>query len=128
MNLKKFANVDSLYRDFDTGTEISWHNYMGRVIEKLGIENIKPYIPFGIEYIKEKLKEDVNLNNTKLVSWLEAAGFKRYINKKTQTETIIPMGRGLYPLFISNGITCFSPSDGVCVLKETARRLCNENN
>ena len=37
MNLKQFANVDSFYRDLDTGMEISWHDYMSRVIGKLGI-------------------------------------------------------------------------------------------
>lgn len=127
MNLKQFANVDSLYRDLDTGAEVSWHDYMGRVIEKLGIENIKPYIPFGLDYLKEKLKEDVHLNNTKMVSWNAAAGFRSVINKRTQTETIIPLHYGLPTLFVNNGITCFSPSDGVCVLKEAARRLCGVN-
>lgn len=125
MNLKEFANVDSYYMDIDTGTEISWHDYMGRVIDKLGVANIKPYIPFSIEHIKEAIKEDVNLNNTKLVSWMGAAGFRSFINKKTQAETIVPLHCGLSTLFVNNGITCFSPSDGVSVLKEAARRLCD---
>lgn len=75
MNLKQFANVDSMYRDLDTGQEVPWHCYMRRVIDKLGLDNIKPYIPYEIDYLKEKLKEDVHLNNTQLQRWDEAGGF-----------------------------------------------------
>lgn len=124
MNLKQFANVDSLYRDLDTGEEILWHDYMGRVIEKLGIENIKPYIPFGLDYLKEKLKEDIHLNNTDMRYWDYATGCIPIINVKTKVQTWRHTGYGIGGLFIDNGITCYSPSDGVCVLKEVARRLC----
>ena len=48
MDIKEFANVDSLYRDKTTGKEIEWREYMSRVVKKLGIENIKPYIPYSI--------------------------------------------------------------------------------
>jgi hypothetical protein len=118
MNLKQFANVDSLYRDLDNGQEVPWHDYMRRVIDKLGLDNIKPYIPYDIEYLKEKLKEDVHLNNTELQRWDEAGGFWFRNGNPYYTATGLPI------LFRSNGITCFSPSDGVCVLKEAARMLC----
>lgn len=124
MNLKEFANVDSLYRDLNTGQEVPWRDYMRRVICKLGLENIKPYIPFTINELKEKLKDDIHLNNTSLYDWDAAAGF-RTINT-SQTQTIIPLHCGLSNLFVKNGITCFSLSDGVCVLKEAARMLCND--
>ena len=124
MNLKQFANVDSFCRDLDTGMEISWHDYMGRVIMKLGIENIKPYIPYGLDFLKTKFKEDKHFNNTKLVSWMSSAGFRKVINNKTKAEDIFSLHCGLSILFMENGITCFSPSDCVSVLKETARRLC----
>ena len=124
MNLKEFANVDAFYRDIDTGKILSWREYMWRIIEKLGIEKVKPYIPYGVDHLKEKIKEDINFNNTKLVTWLAAAGFRSEINKRTQSETIIPLHCGLSTLFVQNGITCFSPADGVSVLKEAARMLC----
>lgn len=128
MNLKQFANVDSLYRDLDTGQEVPWRDYMRRVIGKLGLENIKPYIPYDIEYLKEKLKEDVHLNNTNMTEWDCAAGYVSYINMITKTKEYHkrPQG-GLGNLFVRNGITCFAPSDGVCVLKEAARILCEYN-
>lgn len=128
MNLKQFANVDSMYRDLDTGQEVPWHDYMHRVIGKLGLENIKPYIPYDIKYLKEKLKEDIHLNNTNLTEWDCAAGYVSYINMTTKTKEYHkrPQG-GLGNLFVRNGITCSSPSEGVCVLKEAARILCGYN-
>lgn len=124
MNLKQFANVDSLYKDFDTGIEVPWCDYMHRIIEKLGIDNIKPYIPYEIDYLKAKLKEDVHLNNTELRRWDGAAGFVPVLNRTAQIEEYKRLSGGLAYLFVCNGITCFSPSDGVCVLKEAARMLC----
>ena len=127
MNLKQFANIDSLYRDLDTGQTIPWHDYMRRVIDKLGLENIKPYIPYDIEYLREKLKADANLNNTSLSMWDAAAGFAPAFNSRTRTMDYSYHRSGLSSLFVSNGITSFAPSDGVCVLKEAARMLCGYN-
>ena len=126
MNLKEFANVDSLYRDLDTGRVVSWHEYIRRVIEKLGIENVKRYMPFDIGHLKEKFKTDVHFNNTPMRAWDYAAGFIPYVNSKTKTQEYRRANTSfdLGGLFIRNGITCFSPSDGVSVLKETARILC----
>lgn len=124
MNLNEFANVDSFCRDLNTGMEIPWRDYMSRIIEKLGIENIKQHIPFDLDYLKEKLKEDVHLNNTDLQQWDCASGFIPEINRKTKVQEWKYHHWGLGNLFVANGITCFSPSDGVCVLKEAARRLC----
>ena len=120
MNLKKFANVDSCYRDLDTGEEVKWNDYMARVIEKLGIENIAPYIPYRLDFLEEKMKEDIHFNNTSLANWDRAAGF---IVRGAQC---IPMYDGITHLFRRNGITSYSCSDGVCVLKEAARMLCKK--
>lgn len=124
MNLKEFARVDSYYRDLDTGMEISWRDYMSRIIDDLGIEDIAYYIPFGYKLLEEKLKEDANINNTEYTSWLIAAGFRSEINRKTKAEEIIPLHSGLASFLRFSGITCFSPSECVSILKETARRLC----
>jgi hypothetical protein len=122
MNLKEFARVDFFNRDLDTGKEISWHDYMGRVIEKLGLENIKPYIPYSLSYLKEKVEEDKHLNNTNIHRWDAAAGY----STSPFRANIDYLGTGIASLFVRNGITCFSLSDGVCVLKEAARRLCED--
>ena len=54
MTLKEFANVDSFYRDLDNGNELEWRDYMARVINKLGIENIKPYIPYDMDTLMKR--------------------------------------------------------------------------
>lgn len=130
MNLKEFANVDSFYRDLDTGREIKWEDYMHRVIGKLGLENIRPYLPYNIEHLQERFKSDENFNNTKLEHWETCAGMVRNINRNTKVLEYIPTKDGLSAVFLRNGITCFSVSDGVCVLKEAAKILvkeeCNE--
>lgn len=127
MDLKQFANLDSLYRDLDTGREIPYEEYMQRVIDKLGIENIAPYIPFSIPFLKEKFKKDYYFNNTNLISWERAAGFLTSHFKADVTY----IGMGIGSLFLLNGINVFSCSDGVSVLKSAARMLCemegNEN-
>lgn len=105
MTLKDFANVDSLYRDKFTREPVEWHDYMARVIGELGLENIKPYIPFDLNLVREKLKTDEHLNNLRLKDWDNAANNLSY-------------------LFIRKGITMFSLSERVCVLKEAARMLC----
>ena len=124
MNIKQFANVDSFLRDLDTGKEVEWHYYMRRVIDKLGIDNIRPYIPFSIDFLKGKLAEDEHFNNTKLAAWEWASGFISEVNRKTKALECKPVNGGIAHLFVANGITSFSSSDGVCVLKETARILC----
>lgn len=123
MDLKEFGNVDSLYRDLDTGQEVEWHDYMARVIGKLGAENIKPYIPYPLSYLKEKLKDDIHLNNTEMARWDFAGGFLSDINKKTKVKEYRFAHSGLTYFLAKNGITCMSPAECVCILKETARIL-----
>ena len=127
MNLKEFANVDYYYRDLDTGTEIPWREYMRRVIDKLGFDMVASCIPFELDYLKEKYKEDVHFNNTPIRIWDTAAtGFMPQMHSKGKVKEYHHLRMGLAYFFVHNGITCFSPSEGVCVLKETARILCEE--
>lgn len=127
MTLKEFANVDSFYRDKTTGKEIEWHEYMGRVIKKLGIENIRPYIPYDIKFLKEYFdKGDVYFNTTDINTWDMAGGYEPYVSLKSQTMEYRHRQSGLSNLLYHNGITCYSPSDTVCILKEAARILCKE--
>ena len=126
MNLKQFANVDSYNKDISTGQDVPWEDYMHRVINKLGLRNIKPYIPYDLSYLKEKLKTDVHLNNTSLSAWDGATGFRSYVTKTGVQQYAQCRYSGVGSLFVQNGITSFSVSDGVCVLKEAARMLVKE--
>ena len=127
MTLKEFANVDNFYRDKTTGKEIEWHEYMGRVIKKLGVENIKPYMPYNIDVLKKDLNEgDMHLNNTNIERWDRAGGFQQIYNARSRTIEYLRISSGLTDLLHHNGITCYSSADTVCILKETARMLCEE--
>ena len=105
MTLNEFVNVDNYLRDKSTGEEVEQRDYMGRIIGKLGIENIKPYLPYSIDHLKKFYKGDEHFNNTYLSVWdCSAEYLKRFL--------------------IRNGITIMSLSERVCILKETARILC----
>ena len=120
MDLKEFANVDSLYRDIETGEKLTWNEYMERIINKLEINRIEFYIPYGRAYIKEALKTDVHLNNTDLRTWDNASG---YMTSQWRSQPPLFLHRGFGQFLIDNKITCFSLSECVCILKETARIL-----
>ena len=105
MTLNQFANVDSYLRDLDNGKQLEWREYMLRVITKIGIGNIKPYLPCSLDDIREKLKKDVHLNNIPLKDWDFRADC-------------------MHSLLWRNKITYYSLSERVCLLKETARLLC----
>ena len=75
------------------------------------------FIPFPVETICEKLKSDPHLNNTDMSKWDAASGF---VCRGAGCKLI---GGGIWALYSKYGINAASKSDGVCVLKEAARRL-----
>ena len=107
MNVKQFANVDSVYRDLDNGNPVEWREYMGRVVNKLGIDDIVPYIPYDMETLENAYKADIHFNTLNIKVWDKAA-------------------EQIRPVLHRKGITAYSLSDRVCILKETARLLCEE--
>jgi hypothetical protein len=80
---------------------------MGRVVNKIGIERIKPYIPYDMETLIKSYKGDVYFNNLSIKVWDNAA-------------------EHIHHILHANGITTYSLSDRVCILKETARLLCED--
>lgn len=105
MTLKEFAGVDSNLTDLDNGNKLEWREYMSRIVNGLGIDNVKSFLPRSIGYISEMLKQDIHLNNIPLKEW------------DYQAERI-------HGLLQRNKITCYSLSERVCILKEAARILC----
>lgn len=108
MTLKEFANVDSFYNDIETGEPVPFEQYMRRIINKLHLYAIQQYIPFSLKVVEEKLKADAHLNNLPLDEWDRAAWY-------------------FGPFLVANGITTFSLSERVCILKEAARMLVGYN-
>lgn len=117
----KMANIDAR-----TGEELTHSEVYGRAIDFLGgLDAVAPFIPFPVEVIREKLKTDKALNNTPIRAWDVAAGFQCGVfgNNHRMQYDCRPTGGGLWYLYRQHGITGASCSDGVCVLKEAARRL-----
>lgn len=120
MTLKEAVGV-RVDVDVKTGQKLTRSEVCGRIIDYLGgLEAIAPYIPFEIPYLREKLKRDPWFNNTDMSKWDAAAGF-RCCNSGCYCT-----GGGLWALYRSHGVNCASCSDGVSLLKEAARRLCEQ--
>lgn len=83
-----------------------------------GAEAVEPYIPFCRGEIKSALLSgDKHLNSLPSAAWVGAAGFT------TDGMTYTPTGGGITKLYHKHGVDCFSPSQGVMILKEAARML-----
>ena len=95
------------YRKAYLNGEITHEEYYGIVIDFLGgIDAVVNYVPFDIETLKKSYHEDEHFNTrtTPLKRWGMGAENIRY-------------------LYYKFGINCASVSDGVCILKETARLM-----
>lgn len=118
MTLQEAIGVHRCDIDIKTGERLTHSDIYGRAIDLLGgLDAVAPYIPFPVEVIRKALKTDLHLNNTPIRRWDAAAGFQ------VSRGDCRPTGGGLWYLYRMHGITSASCSDGVCVLKEAARRL-----
>lgn len=123
MDIKEAVGVKGCYTDLKTGEELSFEEFYGRVITFLGgAAAVEKYLPTSLENIREKFKEDRNLNNISLWDWDVAAGFS-YKPLRNGIRVYKPTGHGLWGLLRKYGITWMSCAQGVCILKEAARIL-----
>lgn len=97
----------------------------GAVVKLIGLDNFVRILPFSIETLANKLKKDSNLNNIPLKEWDRIAGFSSYITK-TGEQKYISHDSELKRLLQSHGITCYSPAELTCILKEAATELVEE--
>lgn len=120
MTLKEAVGV-RVDVDIKTGQKLSHSEVYGRIIDFLGgLEAVAPYIPFEILYLREKLKRDPWFNNTDMSKWDDATGFRCSFGGGFYVSG------GLFDLYRKHGITSVSCAEGVCILKEAARRLCEQ--
>lgn len=121
MNIYEFANIKMAtkgYTDLTTGENLNWHQYMTRVVNKLGFEEVKKCIPFTLEEIKKALPKDEYLNNLAMKKWDNASGI--WVNDRTGDRGILH-GAPLLQIYRKHGIDSFSQSNGVSILKTAAR-------
>lgn len=109
----RMANIDKR-----TGETLTHSEVYGRAIDYLGgLDEVARFIPFPLEALREKLKGDPHLNNTAMSWWDAASGF---VCRGGDCKLV---GGGIWELYLKHGVTSASNADGVCILKEAARRL-----
>lgn len=119
MTISEVTGIHQCNIDKATGKTLSHRERFTRYIDYLGgLDAVKPYIPFELDYLAPKYREDPLLNNTPILIWDNAAGF--YCSKLDA----IPTYGGLWNLYRQHGINTASCATGVCILKEAAAILC----
>lgn len=119
MTLNEATGIHQHNIDKATGKELSFRERYTRYIDYLGgLDVVKQYIPFDLDYLISKYKEDHLLNNTLMSVWDDAAGFH------CSGLDAIPTYDGLWNLYRRHGINTVSCGTGVCILKEAAAILC----
>jgi hypothetical protein len=124
MTINELANVHMGDVDNATNEKIGHSAKYRRVIAKLGYEEVKKCIPYTLDEIKAALPKDRWLNNLPMVKWDRASGFYSTISGGSQHWHQI--NAPLVNLYRKAGVNSFSPSDGVCILKEAARMWAEE--
>ncbi len=111
-------------KTFGRYTNETYERYYKNVVNRLGLENIRPIIPFTKEELVEAyaINTSFNTNNTPIRKWNAAAGFSE--NPKSGIITIF--GSKLIMMLKNEGVTSFSPSQLVCILKEAAKMIVEE--
>lgn len=106
--------------------EISHREKYGKVVTLIGLDNLKPLMPYTDRELANYYAKDKNLNNIKLKVWDSIAGNYPYI-EKTSGRQLYQNGRSpLKDMLHKCGINTYSPAELVCTLKEAATEIVEE--
>lgn len=101
----------------------TFDDYYHAVIQKMGgPKALRQFLPEPIDAIREKFKEDPDLNSIPLNAWDRAAGI-REIPAQPPRYTRDP-SHPFQQLIYNTFRTSVSPSECACILKEAAAMLC----
>ena len=89
-------------------------------VEDLGFEELVRCLPYTLEVLQEKYKDDKHFNNTSLKAWNFAAGFN------IMGSLIFLYRSTLRTMLLKKGINAYSCAQGVHLLKSVARKLVEE--
>lgn len=94
-----------------------------KAIEHIGLPKIMHTIPFSIEDLCNYYKQNRTLNSIPLAIWDSIAGVHEDPNTGNITKQYTPFRQLMrqYPEYKD-----YTPSDGVCILKEATRRAINQ--
>lgn len=117
MTLKEIANCTSMYIDKTTGKDIGHREFWKRVIDHCGgVDVVFQFVPFSIKDLKKAYSGgDIHFNSLPLAIWEQAAGWIL-----PNGETAKNYSHPIHEFLQLNGITCYSQSDCVSLLKNVA--------
>ena len=89
------------------------------IVNGLGYENVKKFVPFSVKEITNALaKGDKHLNTLWLRKWDDASGYETVTRLNRQNYVLT--GTGLASYVRQKGINAFSLAELVCILKRCA--------
>ena len=106
MNIKQYAGVNAL-NEKKNGEKMPHEELFTKVVNGIGLDFCKPYMPVTTDELRDALKKDPHLNNIKLKKWED-------------------MHAQFSHAFHYIGVNRLSMSDMTCTLKQAARMLVAE--
>lgn len=106
---------------FDTDFDV----FYNAVIDRLGgVQVLAQFLPFDLETLKKSYSIDEHFNTplTPISAWDRAAGWQKHTGF-TQDYKVRRNHNAFQNFLLVHGITIYSPSDTVCLLKQIAARL-----
>lgn len=119
MTLTQFAGMDAYGRDMETLQLVSHREKYDRVISGLGgVDAIQPYIPYPIDTLRKAYAKDIYFNTLPMRHWDRASGFIVSLGNCRANRSA-----RIWDLYRQHDITAISNAESVCLLKEAARIL-----
>lgn len=99
---------------------IAWKEKFDRYIAHIGQENIKKHLPADVPELARQWLRDEHFNGMPLKVWQDAAGYAGFRDSQSSEP---PKASGPFPrLLTSKGVTCFSMSEAISLLKHCAEK------
>lgn len=106
-----------LEEKFPNLKDMSFEEKYDFLIDKIGLQTLRRWIPISDEQIKEAYEKDKNLNNIQLKDW------DRWTGASASPTSVSWKPYSLRTLVKEKtGVTTFSLAECVCLLKQTAIR------
>ena len=119
--MEQYKTFQSVMFPGMTGAEyldLDHYEKYNRIVEKLGRKAVEDCVPFDVDTLKAAYKKDSAFNTINISKWDQAAG---YVCRRG--EVYRAGSQRLGDIFRKAGVTCYSLSEAVCILKCAARGM-----
>lgn len=98
----------------------TYDEYLDAVVEKIGLENLKPCLPVSLDELKEAYAKDIHFNNIPLRKWDVACGYREIPSYPPRYYPVPSQFQTLLETTFSQSI---SVAGAISILKHAARQL-----